>query len=121
MLAQGLDLTKLTEKMSKSKDTVIPSVDDHNLEDLRNMVEEMKLEGQLNEEGNEEQIDSSKKNGGSGEYNDNQSSLALFDKLQQKEDQELDDSVSSVVSSNSFRSVSTRKLKLTMLNEKAYS
>jgi hypothetical protein len=29
--------------------------------------------------------------------------------------------VSSVVSSNSFRSVSTRKLKLTVLNEKAYS
>ena len=71
MLAQGLDLTKLTEKMSKTKDTVIPSVDDYNLEDLRNMVEEMKLEDGLNDEGNEEQIDSSKKNGGSGEYNDN--------------------------------------------------
>lgn len=47
--------------------------------------------------------------------------MALFDKLQAKEDQELDDSVSSVRSSNSFRSVSTRKAKLTMLNKKAYS
>jgi hypothetical protein len=40
----------------------------------------------------------------------------LFDKLQAKEDQELDDSVSSVLSSNSFRSVTTRKAKLTQLN-----
>ena len=80
------------------------------------MEDKSKMEGE-----EEEQIDSSKKNGGSGEYNDNQSSLALFDKLQQKEDQELDDSVSSVMSSNSFRSVSTRKLKLTVLNQKAYS
>ena len=49
------------------------------------------------------------------------SSMALFDKLQEKEDKELDDSVSSVVSSNSFRSMSTRKAKLTVLNKKAYS
>ena len=44
VLAQGLDLTKLTEKMSKTKDTVIPSVDDYNLDDLRNMVEELQME-----------------------------------------------------------------------------
>ena len=71
VLAQGLDLTKLTEKMSKTKDTVIPSVDDYNLDDLRNMVEELQLEDKQKEEGDEEQIDSSKKNGGSGEFNDN--------------------------------------------------
>ena len=47
--------------------------------------------------------------------------MALFDKLQEKEDKELDDSVSSVRSSNSFRSMSTRKGKLTVLNKKAYS
>jgi hypothetical protein len=121
VLAQGLDLSKLTEKMQKTKDTIIPSVDDHTLDDLRNMVEELQLEEKAKQEDGEEQIDSSKKNGGSGEYQDNQSSLALFDKLQQKEDAELDDSVSSVMSSNSFRSVSTRKLKLTVLNQKAYS
>jgi len=68
--------------MSKSKDTIIPSVDDYSLDDLRNMVEELQLEDKAKEDGEEEQIDSSKKNGGSGEYNDNQSSLALFDKLQ---------------------------------------
>jgi hypothetical protein len=45
----------------------------------------------------------------------------LFDKLQAKEDQELDDSVSSVLSSNSFRSVTTRKAKLTQLNQKAHA
>ena len=107
--------------MQKSKDTIIPSVDDHTLDDLRNMVEELQLEEKAKLEDGEEQIDSSKKNGGSGEYQDNQSSLALFDKLQKKEDDELDDSVSSVMSSNSFRSVTTRKLKLTVLNQKAYS
>ena len=68
--------------MSKTKDTLIPSVDDYNLDDLRNMVEELQLEDKSKEEGEEEQIDSSTKNAGSGEYNDNQSSLALFDKLQ---------------------------------------
>jgi len=41
--------------------------------------------------------------------------------LNAKEDKELDDSVSSVMSSNSFRSVSTRKAKTTILNQKAYS
>jgi len=47
---------------------------------------------------------------------DTKSHLALFDKLQEKEDKELDDAASSVRSSNSFRSVSTRKAKLTLLN-----
>ena len=47
--------------------------------------------------------------------------MALFDKLQEKEDKELDDSVSSVRSSNSFRSMSTRKANLTVLNKKAYA
>lgn len=70
------------------------------------------------------QIDSTRtpgENGGSGDNTDVQSHLALFDKLQAKEDQELDDSVSSVRSSNSFRSVSTRKGKLTILNQKAFA
>lgn len=39
----------------------------------------------------------------------------------EKEDKELDDSVSSVRSSNSFRSMSTKKSKLTVLNKKAYA
>ena len=73
----------------------------------------------------EGQIDSSSKkkgqNGGSGDNTDVQSSHALFDKLNAKEDFELDSSVSSVVSSNSFRSMSTRRAKLTLLNQKAYT
>jgi hypothetical protein len=91
--------------------------------EIVNFVDEIKHEHTKvteEEEGNEE----SKKggsNGGSGEHSDNQSALALFDKLQAKEDQELDDSVSSVLSSNSFRSVSTRKAKLTELNQKAFA
>ena len=49
------------------------------------------------------------------------SAVALFDKMQEKEDKELDESVSSVTSSNSFRSMTTRKAKLTELNKKAYA
>lgn len=78
------------------------------------------MEKEEETEGN--QIDSSGKtgeNGGSGDNSDTKSNQALFDKLQAKEDQELDDSVSSVRSSNSFRSFSTRKAKLTVLNQKA--
>lgn len=87
--------------------------------ELIDTVDELKHEEEQRKLAEGEEIDSTKKNGengGSGEVNDNQSALALFDKLQAKEDQELDDSVSSVVSSNSFRSVSTRKAKLTPLN-----
>lgn len=69
----------------------------------------------MDEEGNpikkKEEVDNS----------DAKSAIALFDKLQEKEDQELDDSVSSVQSSNSFRTASTRKAKLTLLNQKAYA
>jgi len=91
-----------------------------------NIVDELKHEQVKKVETEEgmDLIDSGKKNGengGSGDNTDNQSALALYDKLQEKEDKELDDSVSSVVSSNSFRSVSTRKAKLTALNTKAYA
>lgn len=107
-------------------DSIIPSIDDFDLTALKNMVEEIQHEYNIGkDEDGSGQIDSSTKtpgeNGGSGDNTDVQSHLALFDKLQAKEDQELDDSVSSVRSSNSFRSVSTRKGKLTILNQKAYS
>lgn len=96
---------------------MIPSVDDYDMTELKNLVEELQQESQQEEE--EGTIDSSSKpkGGDNGEYSDmNKSTLALFDKLQAKEDKELDDSVSSVRSSNSFRSVPTRKGKLTVLN-----
>ena len=89
--------------------------------ELENLVDELQHEENLRIEQEEGQIDSTKENGGSGEISDVSSSIALFDKLQAKEDKELDDSVSSVRSSNSFRSMSTRKAKLTVLNQKAYS
>lgn len=99
-------------------------MDDFDMVELKNLVEELQHEYDLKkEEDGEGQIDSSSKttgeNGGSGDNSDAKSSMALFDKLQAKEDQELDDSVSSVRSSNSFRSVNTRKAKLTVLNQKA--
>jgi len=91
-------------------------MDDFSMTEITNMVDELKHELNIGEEeGADMQIEEKK------ESDDNQSALALFDKLQIKEDKELDDSVSSVISSNSFRSVSTRKLKLTVLNQKAYS
>ena len=91
------------------------------MEALKNVVEELMHEFTIaKDDDGSGQIDSSTRtpgeNGGSGDNTDVQSHLALFDKLQAKEDQELDDSVSSVRSSNSFRSVSTRKGKLTILN-----
>ena len=83
-----------------------------------NLVDELTHEEQqkvMAEEGFDEkqegEIDTSGKND-----DDNKSHLALFDKLQAKEDSELDDSCSSIKSSNSFRSVSTRKVKGTILN-----
>lgn len=104
----------------------IASVDDFDLTEIINLVDELKHEFELENADKDEngQIDSSAnngENGGSGDNSDAKSALALFDKLQAKEDQELDDSVSSVRSSNSFRSVATRKAKLTLLNQKAYT
>lgn len=110
--------------------TLIPSIDDHTLTELQNLVDELQHEDDQRKEnegdGGADDPDGEGKNkngeNGAGEDNsDAKSALALFDKLQAKEDQELDDSVSSVRSSNSFRSVSTRKAKLTMLNQKAYT
>lgn len=90
--------------------------------ELTNIVDEMQHEQNVKVDGQGEgQIDSGKANGGSGDNSDATSAAALFDKLQAKEDDELSDSVSSVRSSNSFRSMSTRKAKLTVLNQKAYS
>lgn len=112
VLALGLDEHTLLTKMQAAKDSLIPSMDDCTMAELENFVAELHHEHKLNKEEIMETIDSSAKNGengGSGDVSDNKSSLALFDKLQSKEDQELDDSVSSVRSSNSFRSMSTRK------------
>ena len=58
---------------------------------------------------------------GEVDNSDAKSALALFDKMEAKEDEELDDSVSSVQDSDQFRTVSTRKAKLTLLNQKAFA
>jgi len=71
---------------------VIPSIDDFTLTELTNLVDELAHEENLNkEQENEgmEMIDSATKpntgtaNGGSGDNFENQSALALFDKLQE--------------------------------------
>ena len=130
VIAQGLDVAELTRKLQTvndaAKNAIIQSLDDVTMTELTNLVDEMQHEqAQKLENPGEGEIDSSAKangeNGGSGDNSDAQSAVALFDKLQAKEDKELDDSVSSVRSSNSFRSMSTRKAKLTVLNQKAYS
>ena len=130
VIAQGLDVAELTRKLQTvndaAKNAIIPRLDDVTMTELTNLVDEMQHEqAQKLENAGEGEIDSSTKangeNGGSGDNSDAQSAVALFDKLQAKEDKELDDSVSSVRSSNSFRSMSTRKAKLTVLNQKAYS
>lgn len=96
-------------------------LDDVTMTELTNVVDEMAHEEAQKREAEEAgQIDSSAEKD-KVDNSDTQSALALFDKLQAKEDQELDDSVSSVRSSNSFRSMGTRKAKLTVLNQKAYS
>lgn len=125
-MAQNLEIGKLQKKIQTLKGSIIPSLDDLTMIELQNLVEELQQEENVNLEENkeEDQIDSNQNNGGSGsnnEVSDVTSSQALYDKLQEKEDKELDDSVSSVRSSNSFRSMSTRKSKLTVLNKKAYS
>lgn len=77
--------------------------------ELMNLVDELAHEDKKASDEKEEEgeIDTS----GKKKDIDTQSHAALFDAMQAKEDQELDDSVSSVRSSNSFRSVSTRKVK----------
>jgi hypothetical protein len=71
---------------------IIPSIDDFTLTELTNLVDELAHEENLQkEQENEgmEMIDSATKpnsgtaNGGSGEVFENQSALALFDKLQE--------------------------------------
>ena len=127
-MAQGFDTSKLSNKMQEargkfkyhdhSESALFPSLDDFTMTELMNLVDELTHEEQqkvMAEEGFDEkqegEIDTSGKND-----DDNKSHLALFDKLQAKEDSELDDSCSSIKSSNSFRSVSTRKVKGTILN-----
>jgi len=120
VVAQGLDESKLLQKIQQAKGTIIPSLDDCTFDEIANFIEELQHEQDVKKEEEEGQIDSSTKpkaaNGGSGDNSDVKSSHALFDKLQTKEDFELDSSVSSVRSSNSFRSLSTRRAKLTVLN-----
>jgi len=119
-------MEKLLQKFQDTKpQLVVPSMDDFTMTEITNMVDELKHELNIKEanEDDDMQIEEKKtgENGGSGDNSDNKSALALFDKLQAKEDKDLDDSVSSVLSSNSFRSMSTRKLKLTQLNQKAFA
>ena len=127
VLAQNLQIGKLQRKIQDLKSSIIPSLDDVTMVELQNLVDELQHEENITKEEAEddEQIDSSKNNGGSGskenEVSDTTSAVALYEKLQEKEDKELDDSVSSVRSSNSFRSMTTRKAKLTVLNKKAYA
>jgi hypothetical protein len=123
LLAQNLEVSKLQEKIAALKNTILPSLDDITMVELQNIVDEIQHEANLKaeEKKEEDQIDSSKEAQEKEEVSDVTSSIALFDKLQEKEDKELDDSVSSVRSSNSFRSMSTKKTKLTVLNKKAYS
>lgn len=92
VLAQGLDESKLLEKMQSTKSTLIPSIDEFTLVELTNLVEELHLEvnkkkdeGQgPNQEKEEGFIDSSSKP--VADNSDAKSSMALFDKLQEKED-----------------------------------
>lgn len=128
MLAAGLEVadlwSKLQEASETARDAVVAGLDDVTMTELTNVVDEMAHEEEQKREAEEAdaaagQIDSSADK--AVDNSDAQSALALFDKLQAKEDQELDDSVSSVRSSNSFRSMGTRKAKLTVLNQKAYS
>lgn len=105
--------------MQDQKDALIPSLDDYNMTELMNLVDELAHEDKKLTEENEEKKQAEGEIDTSGKKKDDdiQSHQALFDNLQAKEDQELDDSVSSVRSSNSFRSVSTRKVKAkTVLN-----
>ena len=72
-------------------DSIIPSIDDFDMNALKNMVEELQHEYTIGkDEDGSGQIDSSTRtpgeNGGSGDNTDVQSHLALFDKLQAKED-----------------------------------
>ena len=119
VVALGLDDSKIVQKIKEMKGTLIPSLDDIDMTELQNIVEELVQEENMDGDKLEEQ--KAGDNGGSGENYDVTSNQALFDRLQVKEDKELDDSVSSVRSSNSFRSMSTRKSKLTILNQKPFS
>lgn len=91
-MSQGLDEFKLLEKMQSTKSTLIPSIDEFTLVELTNLVEELHLEvnkkkdeGQgPNQEKEEGFIDSSSKP--LVDNSDAKSSMALFDKLQEKED-----------------------------------
>lgn len=131
--AAGLDETKLLQKMQDQKgkcnslrglidciiDALIPSLDDYTMTELMNLVDELAHEDKKLQEEKEEkkQMEGEIDTSGKKQEDDVKSHMALFDNLQAKEDQELDDSVSSVRSSNSFRSVSTRKVKhKTVLN-----
>ena len=125
VLSLGIDIEKLLKKFQAAKpDMIIPSMDDFNMTELTNLIDELKHEENIKEDDSDDKQIEEKKSGekgGSADDSDNKSALALFDKLQAKEDKDLDDSVSSVLSSNSFRSVTTRKLKLTELNQKAFA
>lgn len=119
VVALGLDEGKIQQKIKDMKGTLIPSLDDIDMTELQNIVEELVQEENM--DGDKIEEEKTGDNGGSGDNSDVTSNQALIDRLQVKEDKELDDSVSSVRSSNSFRSMSTRKTKLTILNQKPYS
>jgi len=91
VIAQGLDVSELTRKLQTvneaAKNAIIPSLDDVSMTELTNLVDEMQHEqAQMLENAGEGEIDSSSnkgngENGGSGDNSDNQSAVALFDKL----------------------------------------
>jgi len=115
VLAQNLNIADLQAKITSLKNTLIPSLDDITMTELENIVAEMVHEDRLTQDQDKREEEDK------DQVSDVSSSMALYDKLMAKEDKELDDSVSSVRSSNSFRSLSTRKSKLTVLNQKAFS
>ena len=75
--------------------TLIPSVDDHSMTEIQNLVDELQHEDDQKKENeggggaddpDAEGKNNSGENGGSGDNSDAKSALALFDKLQAKED-----------------------------------
>lgn len=113
VIAQGLDNNTLMAKLQKLKKTEIPCLDEVTMAELENLVEELRYEATGSKQAQEEE----KKQ----DDEEEESAMMLYDELQTKEDKELDDSVSNVSSTNSFKSIGTKKVKPTVFNKKAYA
>jgi len=81
--------------MQAAKTTLIPSLDDHSMTEIQNLVDELQHEDDQRKEneggGGADDPDAEGKNkdgenGGAVDNSDAKSALALFDKLQEKED-----------------------------------